>query len=235
MRSSLLTSLGVVAALAVFAGPALADVTTRPPPANDAVIAAPQPPADFDKQRLRLLNALRPELRRKVAPLAHEVVRRVDQKPPRGAIAHSPLELSRRVLAESNDLGLGELPNVDVAALVFIVLMEATKDAQDDLKSIMDGVKAINAAKACVRQTQSRAAALRCIKGLKASADLPLAALDNMREALKDKLDSLNEMGETESLRLQMAMDRLSKFHATLSNLMKKIADTDSAIVSNLK
>jgi len=33
-------------------------------------------------------------------------------------------------------------------------------------------------------------------------------------------------MGETESLRLQMAMDRLSKMMSTLSNLLKKMSDT---------
>ncbi len=42
-------------------------------------------------------------------------------------------------------------------------------------------------------------------------------------------------MGETESLRLQMAMDRLSKLMETLSNLVKKASDTDSGIVSHLK
>ena len=42
-------------------------------------------------------------------------------------------------------------------------------------------------------------------------------------------------MGETESLRLQMAMDRLSKMMSTLSNILKRISDTDSALVQNLK
>lgn len=57
------------------------------------------------------------------------------------------------------------------------------------------------------------------------------AALD----AIKCRLDSLSEMGEMESLRLQMAMDRLSKMMTTLSNVMKKISDTDQAITQNLK
>jgi len=35
--------------------------------------------------------------------------------------------------------------------------------------------------------------------------------------ALKSGLDSMSEMSETESLRLQMAMDRLSKLMTTLS------------------
>lgn len=48
-------------------------------------------------------------------------------------------------------------------------------------------------------------------------------------------LDSLSEMGETESLRLQMAMDRVSKVMSTLSNILKKISDTAQTITQNLK
>jgi len=53
--------------------------------------------------------------------------------------------------------------------------------------------------------------------------------------ALRNDLDSLSEMGETESLRLQMAMDRLSKLMTTVSNLLKKIAETDGQILQNIK
>ncbi len=51
----------------------------------------------------------------------------------------------------------------------------------------------------------------------------------------KDALDSLSELGEMESLRLQMAMDRLSKMMSTLSNILKKTADTAATITQNLK
>src|SRR6266478_4556143 len=61
------------------------------------------------------------------------------------------------------------------------------------------------------------------------------AAVQDAMEEIKSQLDSLSEMGEMESLRLQMAMDRLSKLMSTLSNLLKKISDTQSSIVANLK
>lgn len=48
-------------------------------------------------------------------------------------------------------------------------------------------------------------------------------------------IDAMSEMGEMESLRLQMAMDRLSKMMSTLSNLLKKTSDTASSITQNLK
>ena len=56
-----------------------------------------------------------------------------------------------------------------------------------------------------------------------------------IRESLQSKLDSMSEMSEMESLRLQLAMDRRSKMFTTLSNIMKKISDTDSTLIGNLK
>jgi chromosome segregation ATPase len=50
-----------------------------------------------------------------------------------------------------------------------------------------------------------------------------------------NQLSSLSEMGETESLRLQMAMDRMSKMMSTLSNLLKKTSETDQGIAQNTK
>lgn len=59
--------------------------------------------------------------------------------------------------------------------------------------------------------------------------------MDAAKGIVKNKLDSMSEMGEMESLRLQMAMDRISKLMSTLSNMLKKISDTSSAITQNIK
>ena len=61
------------------------------------------------------------------------------------------------------------------------------------------------------------------------------AELDSTVDAMKSDIDSMSEMGEMESLRLQMAMDRMSKMMSTLSNLLKKISDTQNSITQNLK
>jgi hypothetical protein len=50
-----------------------------------------------------------------------------------------------------------------------------------------------------------------------------------------NRQDSMSEMGEMEALRLQMAMDRLSKLMSTLSNLLKKASETASGITQNIK
>jgi hypothetical protein len=54
-------------------------------------------------------------------------------------------------------------------------------------------------------------------------------------DELKGKLDGMNEMSEMTSLRLQMAMDRRSKFISTLSNIMKKISTTQDTLTQNIK
>jgi len=59
--------------------------------------------------------------------------------------------------------------------------------------------------------------------------------MDVLATSLKDELNSMSEMGEMESLRLQMAMDRLSKLMSTISNLLKKASDTQNSITQNLK
>jgi ketosteroid isomerase-like protein len=56
-----------------------------------------------------------------------------------------------------------------------------------------------------------------------------------VREALEAKLDSMSEMSEMTSLRLQMMMDRRSKFISTLSNIMKKVSTTQDTLIQNLK
>lgn len=63
----------------------------------------------------------------------------------------------------------------------------------------------------------------------------PLDVEHSPKDEIDAPLDSQGELGETESLRLQMAMDRMSKTMSTLSNVEKKIDDTDSSLVQNLK
>jgi hypothetical protein len=61
-----------------------------------------------------------------------------------------------------------------------------------------------------------------------------ISALDLRIANLDDGLD-LSGDDQILSLRLQRAMDRESKLMQTLSNILKKLQDTDSGIVQNLK
>ena len=64
---------------------------------------------------------------------------------------------------------------------------------------------------------------------------MTVQGLKSLLDDLKGKLDGMNEMSEMTSLRLQMTMDRRSKFIETLSNIMKKIGTTQDTLTQNLK
>ena len=62
-----------------------------------------------------------------------------------------------------------------------------------------------------------------------------MSEIDDLKRQIQNQLASMNEMGEMESMRLQMAMDRLSKLMSTLSNLLKKASETSAGITQNIK
>jgi putative addiction module CopG family antidote len=62
-----------------------------------------------------------------------------------------------------------------------------------------------------------------------------VAQLPAISDGLRGRLDSMSELSEMTSLRLQMVMDRRSKLMETLSNIMKANSDTQGSIVGNLK
>jgi hypothetical protein len=51
----------------------------------------------------------------------------------------------------------------------------------------------------------------------------------------KENLDGAGKLSEAASVRLQMMLDRRSKFFTTLSNIISKISKTEDAIVANIK
>jgi hypothetical protein len=183
-----------------------------------------QPRAALESQRARLWNAASPELRTKLEPAIERVLVSAGAKPKDG---EAPLDL----LAEAKDAAtavLGSRSAADIEAMAFVIMMQAAKSAREDLEAIMGAVKAIDMARACK-------GAKPCLDALAPKDEVTQAHLDALRSRLAAKETSLSEMGEMESLRLQMAMDRMSKMMSTLSNLLKKISDTSSAIVQNIK
>jgi len=62
-----------------------------------------------------------------------------------------------------------------------------------------------------------------------------LDAIAKQQDEMKKKMDTMSEMSETTALRLQLYMDRRQKLYETLSNIMKKMSETQKSIVQNLK
>lgn len=67
------------------------------------------------------------------------------------------------------------------------------------------------------------------------NSDVSVSGLKSLLDEIKGRLDGLNELSEMTSLRLQMTMDRRSKFISTLSQMMKKMSTTQDILVQNIK
>jgi len=131
-------------------------------------------------------------------------------------------DVNENILKSNKEFSvLGNMNDGDIAALAFLVIMQASKDAENDMKQIMDNVKQTNNAKAQQRVLIEKN------KKLKDSL--------HGNSEIKNNSDNLNDMTEMQQLRLQMYMDRRQKAMETISNLMKKIANTESSIIQNIK
>ena len=150
------------------------------------------------------------------------------------------LQVQLRVLDEAPapvDLRVVSQPTDDIGAMAFLVLMQAAKSAEEDLRAVMEQVKAITAAKKGFRDKARplRPGELDYEAVFHLVATLYAKQLQTEMAALLGKADAAGELSELDQLRLQMAMDRMSKMMSTLSNILKKLSDTASQITQNLK
>jgi hypothetical protein len=174
-------------------------------------------------------------------------------------------EAGARQAALSDAAALGATSPQDIDALAAMILLQASENADAELRDMQAQMQSINAQKQRLREQQAQMQAAEA--SAKAQAG-PAVANMSRPDAIapqspapvivhpaasgygasglrpvppqipqnpKGRLDSMSDMGEMESMRLQMAMDRRSKFLEALSNIMKKISDTDATIAQNLK
>lgn len=176
-------------------------------------------PADLAMRADRLAIKLQPAVRAWVAQQGRAMA-----QAPTADVARIRGAVAQRFRGQINPQG------GDIETLVMLVLMECVRQEQADLRDMLAAMQASRQKRAALRgagQTVRDAASGR--SGLVRA---PGAAV---RSSFAGSRDSMSEMGEAESLRLQMAMDRHSKFMSTLSNLLKKMSETSSGIVQNLK
>jgi hypothetical protein len=216
IRRRVLAVVFVGLGVALVAGAAVAD------PARVADVASPKAVAvgtSFDQlldQQDTLVQRLSPDVRRRLDATGREVFARLAQPARAGAKPKTMLDAARDAAKDALP-DLGPLATGDIETLAFVVMMQAAKSAEDDLRGLLAGVKTANASRASHRELRDRIAALRAHR-----------APDGGSDALAD-------LSSEQQLKMQMYMDRMSKVEAALSNLEKKISDTQSAIIGNLK
>jgi hypothetical protein len=126
-------------------------------------------------------------------------------------------------------LNWGPLPAQNVAALV----MRAGAQQMDaDVRAMLSVAQARRVAALNSRPGAAQRPPATALTPVKIAHS---PSLDAYLASLQLSYDSLEELSELEQLRLQMVMDRQIKFLQTLSNIEKKDADSDQAIISNNK
>lgn len=139
------------------------------------------------------------------------------------------------------DANLGES---DVDALVLTVLTEVTQSTQKQLKQTLQNLKDISKQKDALRQELSKAKQSTKAPAIhKAQAtyvstsfSMPPPLPSNATAAQKqERLNLLGDLEQQEQTRLNMFSNRMEKAQSIASNLLQKIGDVDSSIISNLK
>ncbi len=156
-------------------------------------------PEDAVRQNTRLAANLSPSAKSKVQSAAADLAITATQQP---AMSATQLQSSARALVMR---AFPTLQGQDIDALVFLVMMQCTKDEESDLRQIMNETKAMTAAK------------------------------QNLRNPLRASAANASELSDMDSMRLQMLMDRRSKLLEAMSNMMKSVSDTQSGVIGNLK
>jgi hypothetical protein len=147
----------VLAAIALSCAPCLAQTG---PTAGKGAEASRQPAPETkpctDRQIQAFFDSVTSRLKPEAAAKFRELSRS-DAVHRRALPSGSGREaIGRARQAVRSDLtALGSLPEGDIEALAFLVMMKAAKSAREDLKAIMKGVKEINKEKEGLRETQA--------------------------------------------------------------------------------
>lgn len=131
-----------------------------------------------------------------------------------------------------------DFSTMDIIEAVDLIMFLLNDDGEADLRAMLVEMQAINKNKQKLRhlvdQVTQEGQRLRHADTSDTAAAYT-ALVTEAQQAIEDRLDALSELSEMAAQRLQMAIDRRSKFLSTLANIMKKLSDTDTTIAQNLK
>jgi hypothetical protein len=119
-------------------------------------------------------------------------------------------------------------PGADMEEILMAAMLEAAESASRELKAIAAEMASNSVEKRLIRDRIGRVRRARHDPSLS----------DDVRatdKALTCMLGALSEMAEMNALRLQKAMDRHAKAMSTLSNILRKVGETEDGVVKNLK
>jgi hypothetical protein len=222
----------LAAAVLVLISLAPQTVQTAKPIRIDPAALHVQPlPEEAIRFHARINPKLTPSARAKINSLAASFNERLSRSPQ----AWPPGILDD--LYSSAHTSFPNATSADIDAIVEEVMMQLNQDQEADLQAQIDAMQEALKKKDALRKEQTaQENALRAQSQANTAAKTSTASpATRATLAPQGTLDSMNEMSEMTSMRLQMAMDRRSKFVEALSNIMKKIDSTSETIIQNLK
>jgi hypothetical protein len=146
--------------------------------------------------------------------------------------AQEPL-VTERYITSVAAMNPGASHEADLESLVLAAMQTVTNEQVRELQARMAEFQARAAAKQRMRHLQGQIIAERA--RLQGHGTAYSALVDEAQQAITAHLSETDDLSASESLRLQMAMDRMSKMMTVLSNMLKKMSDTANTITQNFK
>jgi hypothetical protein len=205
--------------------------TVKPIRIDPAALRVQPLPDDAVRFHARINPKFTPSARAKINSLAASFNERLSRSPQ----AWPPGILDG--LYASAHTSFPNAASADIDSIVEEVMMQVSQNQEADLQAQLNAMQANLKRKDELRKEQTaQENALRAQSQTNAATKATTTTPTNRANLTPNaSLDSMNEMSEMTSMRLQMAMDRRSKFVEALSNIMKKIDSTQETIIQNLK
>ncbi|MFH1159252.1 MAG: hypothetical protein V1721_10310 [Pseudomonadota bacterium] len=121
----------------------------------------------------------------------------------------------------------GVVKGQDVESAAGQAMMQSAQDSSQDLKATLGDMQKTNQQKSQMRGFAGK-------KGGRSN-EAALRGIESEINDLQQKLDSLSDLSEEESIKIQGLQDRMSRMMSTLSNILKKYSDAQSGIIQNMK
>lgn len=207
----------VIATLLVLAAPAVAAPIDKPLPAVPTVSA---PPAQNATEHARLMGALKPSMRAKVTSAAATALGKISR-------TTSPTDAVKSTLPS---LALGKASPDSIEAMLFVVMAETARQAEDELKSQMEKIREINRKKAAIRELIAKCNRDRgCLKSSRPPANMTKDEADKMVVAQLDGPDD-----DIDQTRMQLFLDRRKALLEAVANVIAKASAMRPSLVSSL-
>jgi hypothetical protein len=203
------------------ARPALSGEPAAPPTTERAAADLVRARAAIETHRARLTGGLQPSVRAKLQEPIRQTAQAASNK------TTMPAELMG-VASGAVAKAFASASKVEAEALVLITLMEAEKDARNELIEMQTRQEAMKQAKDCGRE-------LSCLETLGGKGGTSKEIAQKAIDDIKNQRDSLRELADADAQRAKMALFRSEKLLSALSNVLKKIAATSETITQNLK